>query len=285
MKTEGSMNAHDETWAVFWCSLLAPVLFGEVPAKESGRFLRSLAEKECTFPDGRRKKPSLSTLRRKLKLYRQRGFEALAKRPRSDRGRSRKYPPAMLARAVELKKEQPRRSQETINQFLRQEFGRTIPPSTLYRHLKAAGARVLVVLDEAHLLDADSLTDLRLLVSSALDDTPPLKLLLVGQHALAQTLRQTVLRDLLDRITVRYHLHPLDREQTAAYLDFQMKQAGGTGKEFDATSKSLIHDYTGGVPRQVNNLATACLLAAAAANTHHVTEGVLQQTLNEFQLP
>ena len=113
----------------------------------------------------------------------------------------------------------------------------------------------------------------------------PLKLLLVGQHALAQTLRQAVLRDLLDRITVRYHLHPLDRDQTAAYLDFQMKQAGGTGKEFDAASKSLIHDYTGGVPRQVNNLATACLLQAAAANTHHITEAVLQQTLTEFQLP
>ena len=111
------------------------------------------------------------------------------------------------------------------------------------------------------------------------------KMGLVGQHALAQTLRQAVLRDLLDRITVRYHLHPLDRDQTAAYLDFQMKQAGGTGKEFDAASKSLIHDYTGGVPRQINNLATACLLAAAAANTHHVTEGVLQQTLTEFQLP
>ena len=178
------MNPHDETWAVFWCSLLAPVLFGEVSPKETGRFLRPL-----------------------------------------------------------------------------------------------------VVLDEAHLLDADSLTDLRLLVRSALDDAPPLKLLLVGQHALAQTLRQAVLRDLLDRITVRYHLHPLDRGQTAAYLDFQMKQAGGTGKEFDAASKSLIHDYTGGVPRQVNNLATACLLQAAAANTHHVTEAVLQQTLTEFQLP
>jgi general secretion pathway protein A len=64
-----------------------------------------------------------------------------------------------------------------------------------------------------------------------------------------------------------------------------MKQAGGTGKEFDAASKSLIHDYTGGVPRQVNNLATACLLQAAAANTHHITEAVLQQTLTEFQLP
>jgi putative transposase len=134
------MNAHDETWAVFWCSLLAPVLFGEVSPRETGRLLRSLAEKDCTFPDGQRKRPSLSTLRRKLRLYRQGGFEALARRPRGDRGRSRKYSPAMLARAIELKKEQPLRSQETINHFLRQEFGRTIPPSTLYRHLKAAGA-------------------------------------------------------------------------------------------------------------------------------------------------
>lgn len=134
------MNARDEAWAVFWCSLLAPLLFGEVSTRETGRFLRSLTEKDCAFPDGRRKRPSLSTLRRKLRLYRQKGFEALAKRPRGDRGRSRKYSPAMLARAVELKQEQPLRSQETINQFLRQQFGRTIPPSTLYRHLKAAGA-------------------------------------------------------------------------------------------------------------------------------------------------
>ena len=85
------MNARDETWAVFWCSLLAPVLFGEVSARETGRFLRDLAEKDCTFPDGRRRKPSLSTLRRKLTLYRQQGFESLAKRPRRDRGASRKY--------------------------------------------------------------------------------------------------------------------------------------------------------------------------------------------------
>jgi general secretion pathway protein A len=155
----------------------------------------------------------------------------------------------------------------------------------IVQRARAAEARPLVVLDEAHLLDADSLTDLRLLVSSALDDSPPLKLLLVGQPSLAQTLRRALLRDLLDRITVRYHLHPLDRDQTATYIDFQMKQAGGNGKEFDAPSKSLIHDYTGGVPRQINNLATACLLQAAAANAHHITEPVLQQTLTEFQLP
>jgi len=121
------MNANDESWALFWCSLLAPVLFGEVESKDTGRFLRSLAEKDCLYPDGQRKKPSVSTLRRKLKAYRKGGFEALARCPRADRGKSRKFPAAMLERAIELKREQPYRSDETINQFLKQEFGRTIP--------------------------------------------------------------------------------------------------------------------------------------------------------------
>jgi transposase InsO family protein len=134
------MNPKDESRALFWCGLLAPVLFGDVSSKEIGRYLRSLAETECTFPDGQRKKPSLSTLRRKLKLYRQGGFEALLPGPRSDRGKSRKYTQAMIQRAVELKKEQPFRSEETINQFLQQEFGQSIPRSTLYHYLKSAGA-------------------------------------------------------------------------------------------------------------------------------------------------
>ena len=49
--------------------------------------------------------------------------------------------------------------------------------------------------------------------------------------------------------------------------------------------KRQIHDYSGGVPRQINNLATACLLAAAAQNAPRISEAILQQTLSEFQLP
>jgi putative transposase len=59
---------------------------------------------------------------------------------RSDRGQTRRVKPAMLHKAIELKKDQPRRSDHTINQFLEQEFAATIPKSTLYRHLKRAGA-------------------------------------------------------------------------------------------------------------------------------------------------
>lgn len=84
---------------------------------------------------------------------------------------------------------------------------------------------------------------------------------------------------------MRFHLAPLTKEQTVSYIDFQLKQAGGSEKLFEEAAKGLIHDYSGGVPRQINNLATACLLQAAAQNVSRVSEAILQQTFSEFQLP
>jgi len=61
--------------------------------------------------------------------------------------------------------------------------------------------------------------------------------------------------------------------------------AGGSEKLFDSAAKNVIHDYSRGVPRQINNLATACLLQAAAQNASRISQAILQQTLSEFQLP
>jgi len=134
------MPDRQEQWAVFWCSLLGPLLYGEVPPEEAGRFLNQLAASEHVFPDGQRRRPSRATVWRKWKQYREGGFEALFRKRRSDRGQPRKATPAMIAKAVELKTEQPYRSDVPLNQFLQSEFGKTIPKSTLYRHLKRAGA-------------------------------------------------------------------------------------------------------------------------------------------------
>ena len=134
------MRCRDEQWAVFWCSLLQPVLFGEVDRADINRFLKQLAAQEHLFPNGVRKKPSLSTLRRKLGRYRQTGFEGLARKPRADRGRPRAHTPEAIETAIKLKRDQPRRSDETINQFLRSWYGKPVPKSTLYRFLKQAGA-------------------------------------------------------------------------------------------------------------------------------------------------
>lgn len=150
---------------------------------------------------------------------------------------------------------------------------------------RQAEGGLLIILDEAHLLDAEALIDIRLLVSSALDDAPPLKLVLAGQDPLRQALKRSLHADLLNRIPVRFHLAPLTKEQTASYIDFQLKNAGGSEKLFDPAVKHSIHDYSGGIPRQINNLATACLLQAAAQNAPRVGESILQQTLSEFQLP
>ena len=129
-----------ERWAIFWCSLLSPVLYGEIPQEEVGRFLAELTSREHLFPDGRHRRPSRATLWRKWKQYRDGGFDALLRKRRNDRGQPRKATPAMIAKAVELKAEQPYRSDVPLNQFLQSEFGKTIPKSTLYRHLKRAGA-------------------------------------------------------------------------------------------------------------------------------------------------
>jgi transposase InsO family protein len=134
------MRRKDETWALFWCSLLHPVLFGDLEPHQVGAFLRRLAAEERTFPNGTRKKPSLSTLRRKLRNYQKGGFEALGRQARADRGKVRAHGQVLIDRAIAIKRDQPRRSDETINQFLRAEFQKTLPKSTLYRHLRAAGA-------------------------------------------------------------------------------------------------------------------------------------------------
>jgi transposase len=113
---------------------------GKIHPGDTGRFLRQLADTEYEFPDGTRRKPSRATLWRKWKRYREGGLAGLFHKRRIDRGKPRKASRTMIERAIELKKEQPCRSDETINQFLKEEFHATLPKSTLYHYLKQSGA-------------------------------------------------------------------------------------------------------------------------------------------------
>ena len=133
------MSYNDDDWAVFWCSLLGPILLDDVPVGDRRRFLKELSQREVSLPNGRRKRLSLSTLRRKVRQFRQQKISGLRRKPRSDRGGVRKKRQAMLARAIELRREQPRRTPHAINRLLEQEFGRTLPKSTLNRHFRQAG--------------------------------------------------------------------------------------------------------------------------------------------------
>ncbi len=133
------MHHNDDDWAVFWCSLLGPILLDEISEGERRGFLKQLSQKEVLLPNGKRKRISYSTLRRKVRRFQQASIAGLRRRRRDDRNQSRKNRKPMIARALELKREQPRRSPRAINKVLEKEFGRTIPTSTMNRHFHQHG--------------------------------------------------------------------------------------------------------------------------------------------------
>lgn len=143
----------------------------------------------------------------------------------------------------------------------------------------------MLIIDEAHLIPSESLVDLRLLISSGMDEDLPLKIVLCGQDSLGAALKRSAHADLVNRICVRCALHPLTEAETAAYIDHRMRCAGASEKIFSSEAKSLIHGYSGGLPRQINNIATACLMNAASKNRQIVDEALVNETMAEFRLP
>ena len=142
----------------------------------------------------------------------------------------------------------------------------------------------LFIIDEAHLLDPQTLTDLRVLISS-IDEKIDLKIVLCGQEDLSQTLKRVSHADLLNRITPQFIIKTLSKAETVAYIDYRVNKAGGSDKTFEPEAKNMVHDYTGGIPRQINNVATACLLNAAAHDLKKITEALVNETMSEFYLP
>lgn len=134
------MKDRDLEWILFWCGLLHPVIFGEIEKSEVLLYLNKISQEKHLFPNGVWKKPSLSVLKRKLRAYNKKGVDGLVRKPRSDRGKPRAHSNEVVKKAVELKCDQPLRSHVTINEMLEGEFRTTVPPSTLYWHLKRAGA-------------------------------------------------------------------------------------------------------------------------------------------------
>jgi len=134
------MDSKDEAWTVFWCEHLSPVLLGEIPEAERGAYFQALSERLLLVPGGGRRRFSARTWRRRWKRLAEGGVANLARRRRSDRGQPRTRHRELLARAAQLKREQPRRSDRVINRILRREFGRELPRATLYRHLQRVGA-------------------------------------------------------------------------------------------------------------------------------------------------
>jgi type II secretory pathway predicted ATPase ExeA len=143
------------------------------------------------------------------------------------------------------------------------------------------GRTVVLVLDEAHLLDADQLEELRLLTNSEMDSHSPFAALLVGQPTLRRRIKLGTFAALDQRIALRYAMTGMDPDETNSYLTHHLKIAGRTDTLFSDDAIALIHQVSRGLPRAVNNLAIQSLVAAYAADKSIVDESSARAAVTE----
>jgi type II secretory pathway predicted ATPase ExeA len=143
------------------------------------------------------------------------------------------------------------------------------------------GKKVVLVLDEAHLLAADQLEELRLLTSVDMDSRTPGAVLLIGQPTLRRRIKLGAFAALDQRIGLRYSMTGMDPAETGSYLSHHLKLAGRADTLFSDDAVALIHQVGRGLPRAVNNLAVQSLVAAFADNKAIVDESSARAAVTE----
>ena len=145
----------------------------------------------------------------------------------------------------------------------------------------AEGRRIIVIVDEAQNLSADVLEQVRLLTNLETPTQKLLQIILIGQPELRTLLDRNELRQLAQRITGRYHLSPLSREETKGYVRHRLRVAGAVGEIFSSGALSEVYRLSAGVPRIINVTCDRALLGAYTQETRRVTPALVRRAAAE----
>jgi len=145
----------------------------------------------------------------------------------------------------------------------------------------AAGKRVVLVVDEAQNLSPDVLEQVRLLTNLETNTQKLLQIILIGQPELRELLARNELRQLAQRITGRYHLNPLSRDETTAYVRHRLRVAGATTDIFAPAALNEVFRLSQGVPRVINVICDRALLGAYSLDRHRVTATLVRNAAAE----
>ncbi|MDQ6945740.1 MAG: AAA family ATPase, partial [Actinomycetota bacterium] len=143
------------------------------------------------------------------------------------------------------------------------------------------GRRVLLVVDESHLLDPDQLEDLRMMTNAEMDSRAPAAVILIGQPTLRRRLHQGTMAALDQRITLRVHMEGMDLAETLAYVRHHLGLAGRSDPLFSDDAVAVIAHAGRGLPRAVNNLALQALVATFAADKTIVDQAAAKMAVVE----
>ena len=148
----------------------------------------------------------------------------------------------------------------------------------------ADGNDVVLLVDEAQDLTKDLLEEVRLLSNLETDERKLLQIGLVGQPELRDLLNKRGLRQLRQRITVRYHLGPLSRDETDQYIRHRLGVAGANSRPvFSRWAVRRVHGYSGGVPRLINAVCDKALLCGFVVGTDHLRAKHVRRAIRELE--
>ncbi len=148
----------------------------------------------------------------------------------------------------------------------------------------ANNRKVLLIVDEAQNLSDRVLEEVRLLSGVETTKEKVLRIILAGQPELNQKLNSPELLQLSQRIRLRFHLTPLSKADSRAYVQHRLEVAGSQGRQiFDESCFATIYRYTGGTPRLINTLCDTAMMAAFARDSDTVSPADLDTAIRELQ--
>ena len=146
----------------------------------------------------------------------------------------------------------------------------------------SVGQNNVLIIDEAQMLSAEVLEQLRLLTNLETSERKLLQIILIGQPELRDLLARPELEQLAQRVIARYHLGALEPEETERYIRHRLSVAGMTiAMPFDAKAIERIHQLSRGVPRRINLLADRALLGAYSVGRGQVDRTIVDKAAAE----
>jgi general secretion pathway protein A len=148
-------------------------------------------------------------------------------------------------------------------------------------HAHSAGRRVVLIVDEAQTLSPELLEQVRLLTNLETSKQKLLQIILIGQPELRELLDRPEMRQIAQRITGRYHLEPLRKEDTRAYVQHRLRVAGAQSDVFTKAAIDTLYGHARGIPRLINVIADRALLAGYTQDRRTVDARLVTAAANE----
>lgn len=140
----------------------------------------------------------------------------------------------------------------------------------------------VIIFDEAHLLKIENFYELQIITNFNMDSSDPALFVLIGQSHLRERLHIPVLQPFNQRISLKYHLPALSKEETASYIQHHLSLAGAKEPMFNQNALNAVYQNSGGIPRVINSLCIKTLTLGAIEKKDALSEDEVFRATQEM---